>query len=206
MSTKRAGTRVPGRSGAWRASTGAAVLLACASLATPPATAQETGPCTSPEARAFDFWIGDWAIVQKIRTQDGSWLTLPAKTSVSPTLDGCALLEHWEGEVQFFWEGMEAPEPMRGLSVRAYDPARGEWSIHWMDTRSRRFGPPFTGGFRDGRGEFTSERETPQGTRRTRITFSEVTEHSVRWELAVWRDASDAWSTLWVIDMRRAGD
>lgn len=206
MSTNRTGPRGWSSSALWKAFTGAALLAAGASLATAPATARDSGSCTSPEARAFDFWIGDWTIEQKIRAQDGSWLTLPARTSVSPALDGCALLERWEGQVQFFWEGMEAPEPIEGLSVRAYDPASGEWRIHWMDTRSPRFGPPFAGGFREGRGEFTRERETPQGKRLTRISFSDVTEDSVRWELAVSGDEGASWSTLWVMDMRRTGD
>jgi hypothetical protein len=67
--------------------------------------AVDTQPCLSPEAREFDFWIGDWIIEQKILQQDGSWLKLDATTSVSPDLNGCAIVEHWEGSVQFFWEG-----------------------------------------------------------------------------------------------------
>ena len=74
-------------------------------------------------------------------------VSVPARTSVASTLDGCALIERWEGEVQFFWEGMQAPAPMQGLSVRAYDPETGRWYIHWMDTRTPRFEGPYTGRF-----------------------------------------------------------
>lgn len=182
----------------------ALLLLVAVNLATAHAAARETGPCTSQAARAFDFWIGDWTIEQKIRARDGSWLTLPARTSVTSALDGCALVERWEGEVQFYWEGMEAPAAIRGLSVRAFDPASGEWHIHWMDTRSPRFGPPFTGGFLGGRGEFTRERDSPEGRQLTRITFSDVSEDSVHWELAVSADGGTSWSTLWIMDMRRS--
>lgn len=185
--------------------TAAALLLATVALAGSPAAA-DAGPCTSPEARGFDFWIGDWTIEQKIRLRDGSWLTLPARTSVSRALDGCALVERWEGEVQFFWEGMVEPERIAGLSVRAYDPAAGEWRIHWMDTRSPRFGPPYSGGFRDGRGEFTREVQTADGSRLTRITFSGIRDDSVHWELAVSNDGGGTWSVLWTMAMRRAAD
>lgn len=175
-----------------------ALALSEASLA-----AQDVQPCSSVEARAFDFWIGDWRIEQEILQQDGTWLTLDARTTVSPALDGCALIEHWEGTVQLFWEGMEAPEPMQGLSVRSYDPETGQWSIHWMDTRSPSFGSPYVGGFEDGRGTFFREFETPQGVRRGRITFSEITLDSVDWELAISSDEGQTWSTIWIMKMRR---
>ena len=123
---------------------GCAVILLAVSLSGG-ALGQEQGPCDTPEARAFDFWIGDWKIDQRILQQDGTWLELPAKTSVSKALDGCALVEHWEGEVLFFWEGMKEPEPMKGFSIRTYDPETEHWQIHWMDTRSPRFAEPYTG-------------------------------------------------------------
>lgn len=179
------------------------LLLIAAILVSQASVAQPLQTCTSSEARAFDFWIGEWSIQQKILRQDGEWLSLEAKTSVSPILDGCALIEHWEGAVQFFWEGMQAPEPMKGLSVRAYDPQTGQWSIHWMDTRTPSFGSPYVGRFEKGRGEFFREWETPQGKRKGRITFSDIKPDSVDWELAVSTDEGESWSTLWTMKMHR---
>ena len=176
-------------------------LLLAATLAA--AVVQPSDPCQTPEARAFDFWIGDWDIQQRLLKRDGSWLTLPARTSVTRALDGCALVEHWQGDVLFFWEGMQAPETMTGLSVRAYDPQAGKWFIHWMDTRLPRFGAPYTGNFVDGRGEFFRELETPQGRRLGRITFSNVTAESVSWALDVSSDQGKTWQTLWTMKMAR---
>jgi hypothetical protein len=167
----------------------------------PPAA---TTPCPGSEARAFDFWIGEWEITQKILREDGSWLELPARTSVTASLDGCALIEHWQGEVLFFWEGMERPETMKGLSVRAHDPESGAWNIHWMDTRSPRFGSPYVGTFAAGRGEFFREWKTPQGPRVGRITFSEMRKHTVNWALAISTDGRRTWQTMWTMAMRRA--
>jgi hypothetical protein len=178
-------------------------LLLVAALVAP--ASPKTGTCTSPQARAFDFWIGNWSIEQRILREDGTWLEEKAKTSVSPALEGCALVEHWEGTVQFFWEGMKKPEPMKGLSVRAYDPGTGKWSISWMDTRSPRFGAPYEGTFDGGKGEFFREWETPQGKRRGRITFSDTGPDSVHWDLAVSRDEGKIWSTIWIMEMRRLG-
>jgi hypothetical protein len=170
------------------------------------AVAQRIETCSSPEARAFDFWIGDWHIQQKILQEDGTWLRFEATTSVSATLDGCAIIEHWEGTVQFFWDGMQAPEPMKGLSVRAYDPEADRWYIHWMDTRTPRFDGPYAGGFDEGRGEFFREWETPQGRRLGRIVFSDITPDSVDWELAISNDEGQSWSALWIMEMVRVGD
>jgi len=183
------------------------LLLASLALLTPGASfARDAGPCPAPEAHQFDFWIGDWDIRQQILQADGTWLPFEAHTSVSPTLGGCALIEHWEGTVQFFWEGMEAPEPMRGLSVRAYDPGTGTWAIHWMDTRHPVFQTPYTGGFQDAdHGTFFREWESPQGRRTGRITFTRVAPDSVDWELAFSKDDGATWTALWRMAMHRSG-
>lgn len=180
-----------------------ALLLACVVLSQV-AIAQDVAACGSSAAREFDFWIGDWDIRQRILRADGSWLELQAQTSVSPTLDGCALVEQWRGTVQFFWEDMQSPEPMQGLSVRAYDPQAGAWHIYWMDSRAPRFGVPYSGGFDGDRGEFFRLSETPRGERTDRITFSDITPDSVMWELAVSGDGGQTWTTLWTMEMRRA--
>jgi hypothetical protein len=159
--------------------------------------------CTSAEARAFDFWLGNWNIEQRILQQDGTWLSLGAETTVSQALDGCALVEHWRGDVQFFWQGMDTVKPMQGLSVRAHNPSTGKWYIHWMDTFNPQFGEPYSGGFTEGRGEFFRNWSTPQGARTGRITFSDITRDSVHWELATSSDDGASWTTLWVMAMTR---
>lgn len=157
----------------------------------------------SSAAHAFDFWIGDWRIQQKILRQNGTWLELPAKTSVSPVLDGRALIEHWEGSIQFFWEGMQSVEPIKGLSIRSYDYETRKWYVYWMDSRTPNFGIPYVGNFVDGQGEFYREWETPQGKRNGRIIFSDIASDSVHWELAVSSDDGYTWTTIWVMDMDR---
>lgn len=160
-------------------------------------------PCNSPEVRQFDFWLGDWDIDQNILQADGTWLELSAKTHVEKDLEGCALIEHWEGKVQFFWEGMKKPEPMHGLSVRAYDPESNRWRIHWMDTRHPKFGT-FEGGFSDSVGTFLKSSTGSDGKPLlTRIMFSDISHDAVTWTLAVSRDNGEQWQSLWIMDMRR---
>ena len=73
-----------------------ALAIATALAASGPglARAQVANPtCAAPEARQFDFWLGDWAIEQRILRQDGSYAEFPARTSVRPAAAGCALVE-----------------------------------------------------------------------------------------------------------------
>ena len=158
--------------------------------------------CAEAEHRQFDFWLGDWQIEQAITGANGETLRLPATTSVTLAAGGCALVERWSGTVQFFWEGMEKPEAMEGLSVRYFNPREGRWFIHWLDSRSASFGEPFRGTFQDGLGTFTVTRATPRGTSTSRITFAQPGRDRVRWELAV-EDGGGKWQPLWIMNMRR---
>ena len=162
------------------------------------------GPvCAAKEHRQFDFWLGDWKIRQKLLKADGTWFEADAQTSVRSALDGCALVEHWSGDVLFFWEGMKSPESMKGLSVRAYDPKSKSWTINWMDTRALRFGE-HVGVFSNGKGEFFRTVRNPDGKETTtRITFSNITKSSVHWDLAVASPDRESWQTVWIMEMDR---
>jgi len=159
--------------------------------------------CRNPAARAFDFWVGDWDIHQHVLQADGSWREFPAVTSVRADLDGCAIVEHWEGEVLFFWNGMQEPAIIKGLSVRSYDPGSGTWSIYWMDTLSPHFGAPYTGTIKDGRGTFQRAWDTPEGHRNGRIAFEAAGQDAVDWTLAISSDEGRTWSDIWKMAMHR---
>ncbi len=172
-----------------------------------PAIAGETPSppvgCAAPEYHQFDFWIGAWTIKQKILQADGGWFEADATTKVSPILDGCALMEEWQGEVLFFWEGMKKTEAMTGFSLRAFDPLTKRWVLSWMDSRHHRLAE-FEGVFRDGRGEFFRKQPGKDGQETTtRITFSNITPLSVHWDLAVKSARASDWKTLWIMEMSR---
>ena len=185
----------------------AAALLSCCLTAacTDVASAGEpANGCDPQQARAFDFWIGEWDIDQRILGSDGSWIELPASTLVEPVLDGSALLERWQGNVQFFWRGMTAPEPMTGFSFRACNARDDRWYIHWADSLTPGVGRPYAGTFANGRGVFF--RESAAEGRLERITFADITVDSVCWALAVSNDGGRTWTDVWTMAMhRRAG-
>lgn len=162
--------------------------------------------CGTPEFREFDFWIGEWRVEQQMRGQNDEWLALPARTVVAVSSDGCLVTEHWTGLVQFSWDGMTAPEPMWGFSVRHFDSRTRQWRIFWMDQRTPAFGGPFTGRFEGGRGEFRRALETPVGPRLGRIVFQRIDADHVDWELGVSADDGATWMSLWAMRMVRDAD
>lgn len=174
--------------------------MLCMVAATAPPT---MASCETPEARQFDFYIGDWTIEQGIRDAEGGWIELPAETSVARAIDGCALVEHWTGDVQFHWTGMTSPAPLHGLSVRAWDADAGAWNIYWMDSQTPVFSGTYSGQFEDGTGRFYLERETPNGKRLGRITFTNVTDSSLDWNFALSRDGGESWRVMWTMAMTR---
>lgn len=170
------------------------------SAATIPA---DSAYCNSPEAHQFDFWVGNWNINQKIIQKDGTWIKTKAQDSVSSILKGCAIEEHWKGDVQFFWKGMKQPEPLDGFSIRYYDTNEKKWHINWMDNFDPTLGDGFTGNFNNGRGEFFHERTTERGTQISRIIFSDITKDSFHWDLSISRDNGKTWTNIWIMEMKR---
>jgi len=82
--------------------------------------AQNSSPCTSPEYRQFDFWIGDWDVFE---TDSG---TSTAHVRVDGILGGCVLHEHYEDNTGAV-----------GDSFTTYDVGRKLWHQTWVTNRGR---------------------------------------------------------------------
>jgi hypothetical protein len=65
---------------------------------------QPAAPCTAPQHRQFDFWIGEWEVTGARGQRAGS-------NRIERILGGCALYESWEGA-----------SGSRGHSINAWDP------------------------------------------------------------------------------------
>jgi len=72
-------------------------------------------PCSAPEHRQFDFWIGEW----RVTTPDGKHA---GDNRIEKILDGCALHENWRGA-----------SGGQGFSYNAYDEHRKVWHQTWVD-------------------------------------------------------------------------
>jgi hypothetical protein len=73
-------------------------------------------PCSTPEYRQFDFWIGDWDAFDVDNPS-----TVVARTRVDLILDGCVLREDYQGT-----------DGHKGQSFTIYDNTRNVWHQTWV--------------------------------------------------------------------------
>lgn len=156
------------------------LLLAVALPATPAdASAQETSPCSTPEHRRFDFWIGEWEVFDAQGKRAGT-------NVIERVLDGCVIRERWTGA-----------GGMRGTSLNLYDVRDGLWHQTWVDSRGSRL--ELAGAYREDEmvleGTVPSE-DDPGSVVYHRITWSRLEGGRVRqlWEAS--RDDGKTWSVL----------
>src|SRR5215475_16219960 len=107
--------------------------------------AQSAGPappppadCRAPEHGQFDFWVGDWDVIDP----EGK----PAGTnSITLEMGGCALQEHWRAA-----EGNQI-----GSSFNVYYPPAKRWYQTWVDSTGGFL--LLSGGLEGGKMMFTGE-------------------------------------------------
>jgi hypothetical protein len=76
--------------------------------------AAQTPPAPPPEARQFDFWVGDW----EVQNPDG---TRAGMSRVERMADGWGLLENWTGA-----------EGSSGKSLNTWIPRLKQWRQFWV--------------------------------------------------------------------------
>lgn len=173
-------------------------VLAVLTLA-PQAMAQDVPVASSlpPEARQFDFWIGEWDVNLRVRQDDLSWEDqIQAVAKVYPILNGKAVLELWSDD---------RPSGIKGYSVRSFDPERNEWVL-WLNWPgpNRSGSSSLTGSFRHGRAEFFATGRNADGEETiSRYTFSDITPSSLRWDDAFSSDGGRTWRPNWIMEFTR---
>ena len=122
-------------------------------------------PCDySVESRQFDFWVGEWDVV------DASSGTTAGSSRIEKALGDCVIWENWTS----------AASPYAGKSYNVYNPALTRWEQFWVDNVGGSI--HFYGGFKDGVMDFYTD-EIPQsdGTRLKRhLQFFSLAPDTVR--------------------------
>ncbi len=95
------------------------VVLACVLCTVTAFAADEIPPCSAPEFRAFDFWVGDW----RVTDADGNYV---GDNTIASEEAGCVLVEHWR-----------SARGGTGQSLNFFDPARAKWRQLWISPGSR---------------------------------------------------------------------
>jgi len=133
-------------------------------------------PCSGPEYRQFDFWVGEWDVT----TPDGK----PAgRNSVTRPLGACVIQEHWKGA-----------GGMNGESYNLYDRATKRWHQTWVSDRGALL--QLDGGLVDGNMVLSGPEHMAQGKpSRDRITWTPKSADEVH---QVWEVSSDQGAT-WTV-------
>ena len=151
--------------------------------------------------RDFDFEIGTWAthVSRRVRPLTGSktWVTYDGTSVVRKVWDGRA------NQVELQVSGPAGR--IEGLSLRLYKPQTRQWSIYFANSADGLLGPPVTGVFKGGRGEFYGQEVLDGRPIIVRFVISDVTPTSCRFEQAFSNDGGTTWETNWIAVDRRTG-
>ncbi|MCB9230319.1 MAG: hypothetical protein H6581_01535 [Bacteroidia bacterium] len=93
------------------------------------ATEAKKPPCTDPEYRQFDFWVGDWKVYSNEK--------LVGTNRVDLILGECVIMENWEGA-----------GGSNGKSFNTYNAKTHLWEQTWVDNGGNTI--HFSGKFSDG--------------------------------------------------------
>jgi hypothetical protein len=128
-------------------------------------------PCSAPEYRQFDFWLGEW----EVRGPAGK---VAGQNTITSTHGGCVLFENWKGA-----------GGVTGSSFNVYDPAKKKWRQMWVDG---------TGGILDLEGALVDGRmvlasaPASKSDAVNRITWERLPDGRVR---QLWETSSDGGAT-----------
>jgi len=124
-------------------------------------------PCSAPEHRQFDFWLGEW----EVRYPAGK---VVGRNVLRSLHKGCVMLESWTGAGGF-----------SGSSLNVYDADRKKWRQTWVDSGGGLL--TLKGGQSDGKMVLTGEvvgAGNPGEVTLNRITWQPLSDGRVRqlWE------------------------
>jgi len=131
-------------------------------------------PCSAPENRQFDFWVGEWQVTKPDGKAAGT-------NSVTREYGGCVIHEHYA-----------TPKGYSGESLNAYDASRKVWHQTWVDTGGLLL--TLEGGWDGTSMVMSGDAPGPDGViRKQRITWTPNADGSVRqlWETA---DGKGGWT------------
>ena len=146
----------------------------------------------------FDYFIGGWITKQRRLKATGvgskDWEEFPAVECLTRYLDGLATVD----ELYMPTKGKA------GLTIRAFDPQKNQWSIYWVSSTTGQLDPdPVVGGFQGNHGEFYAQDEVDHRAVKVRYTWDKIDHDHARWQQAFSYD-NQTWETNWIGEFTRA--
>lgn len=145
--------------------------------------AQAPAPCSDPEFRQMDFWVGDWDLV---------WEGGKGRNVVTSDLGGCVITENFDGTPS---------SPLKGTSVSTYNKRSGRWQQTWVDNQGSYL--DFTGGLVDSSMVLAREATIEGKTVHQRMVFYDIEPDALLWNWERSEDAGATWDVMWKIHYTR---
>lgn len=154
---------------------------------------QPSSPCSEPERRGFDFWVGEWELSWPAEQMGGAPGDRGAGINrIERVLDGCVIEENFSTNDGSF----------RGHSVSVFDGAAGIWRQTWVDSSAGYI--VLTGQFVDEKMILSTDpRERDGDVVMNRMVFRDITPVSLIWDWQGSRDGGATWIDLWNIKYSR---
>ena len=148
-------------------------------------------PCSGPEFRQFDFWIGEWEAFATNGKKAGD-------SKISLILDSCIILEEWTSA------GIQQGFRYAGKSFNTWNSASKEWQQTWVDNTGS--STAYTHGkFIDKKIVFNTDPfpflKDTMAVRR--LTFFDLGKDKVRQLGEISKDNGVTWATEYDLEYRR---
>jgi hypothetical protein len=130
------------------------------------AHAQQPVSCMDiPQAREFDFWIGEWTVYATGSDK------LAGYSKIEMAAGGCMILESWTS----------AGQPFSGKSMNFVDPSTKKWKQVWVGSNGLNVSEFLNGVYTEGAMRFEFEEKTPSGSlQKVKFHFHHVSANEVR--------------------------
>ncbi len=157
--------------------------LISTSWAESPTPANKSAPsqppaCVAPEFRQFDFWLGQWKVMDPQGKQVGT-------SEISRVAEGCAIREQWT-----------SASGKGGTSINYYDADDHKWHQDWVGGDGTIL--HLSGGLKEGAMVLSGESKGAKDTILNRITWTHLPDGKVtqKWETS--GDTGTSWKTAFV--------
>ncbi|MBK7375746.1 MAG: hypothetical protein KTQ13_05980 [Ferruginibacter sp.] len=148
-------------------------------------------PCSRPEYRQFDFWIGEWEAFGVNGKKAGD-------SKISLILDSCVILEEWTSA------SLQQGLRYAGKSFNTYNAATRQWQQTWVDNTggSNEY---LQGKFEENKIIFSSSpfKFNKDTMAIRKITFTNLDPVKLRQHGEISKDKGATWATEYDLEYRR---
>lgn len=153
-------------------------------------TSPQTNPCTAPEQKQLDFWVGEWDLTWPGEKQGE---VAHGTNSIHRVMDNCVVQEAFNGGDS---------TPLHGMSISLFDVRSGKWKQTWVDNQGSYL--DFVGEFKDGQMILAREFTRPDGTHMMqRMVFKNISANELDWSWEASKDGGKTWTVNWPIHYKR---